>query len=86
MLLEFGDDFCTACEPVAGVWHEGNDPFRRCPIAGVDVVDVHLPEINAIRLLGGLPSYSTHSISCIERTAADGNVMGIWKNVCSAHS
>ena len=53
MLLEFGDDFCAPCEPIAGVWHEGNDPIRRRPIAVVDVVDVHLPEIHAISLLDG---------------------------------
>lgn len=67
MLLEFGDDFCTACEPFAGVWHEGNYSIRCCSIAGVDVVDVH-------------------SISCIERTAANSNIVRIWKNVCSTHS
>ena len=50
MLVEFGDNFCTACEPIAGVWHEGNDSIGRRPIV---VVDVHLPEIPAISLLGG---------------------------------
>jgi hypothetical protein len=51
MLLEFGDDFCTTCEPIAWVWHKGNDPTGRRPIAIVDVVDVHLPEIHAISLI-----------------------------------
>ena len=60
MLLEFGDNFCTACEPIAGVWHEGNDPIGRRTTAAVDVVDVHLPEIHAIGFLGG---YSTHSLT-----------------------
>ena len=52
MLLEFGDDCCAPCEPIAGAWHEGNDPVRRRPIAIVDVVDVHLPAIHTISLLG----------------------------------
>ena len=51
MLLEFGDDFCLPCEPIAWIWHEGNDPIRCCTIAVVDVVDVHLPEIHAISLV-----------------------------------
>ena len=42
MLPQFGDDFCAACEAIAQVWHEGNDPIERRPIA---IVDVHLPEI-----------------------------------------
>ena len=25
MLLQFGNDFCSACESNTGVWHEGND-------------------------------------------------------------
>jgi hypothetical protein len=44
MLLEFGNDFCLPCEPIAWIWHKGNDPIRRRTIA-VDVVDVDLPEI-----------------------------------------
>ena len=51
MCLEFGNDFCTPCEPIAGIWHKGNDPVRHRPIAVVDVVDVDLPEILAISLL-----------------------------------
>ena len=42
MPLEFGNDFCMPCEPIAGIWHKGNDPIRRHPIA---MVDVDLPEI-----------------------------------------
>ena len=42
MLPQLGDDFCAACEPIARIWHEGNDPIERRPIA---IVDVHLPEI-----------------------------------------
>ena len=50
MPLEFGNDFCTPCEPIAGIWHKGNDPIGHRPIA-VLVVDVDLPEILAISLL-----------------------------------
>ena len=48
MLLEFGNDFCPACEPIAWVWREGDDPIGRRPIAVVGVVDVHLPKIRTI--------------------------------------
>ena len=41
MPLEFGDDFCAACEPIARIWHKGNDPIGRRPIA-VIVVDIDL--------------------------------------------
>ena len=41
MPLEFGDDFCAACEPIARIWHKGNDPIRRRPIV-VIVVDIDL--------------------------------------------
>ena len=41
MLLESGDDFCAACEPIARIWHKGNDPIGRRPVA-VIVVDVDL--------------------------------------------
>jgi len=51
MLLEFGNDFCLPCEPIAWIWHEGNDPIGHHTIAVVDVVDVHLPEIHAISLV-----------------------------------
>ena len=45
MPLEFGNDLCPPCEPIAWVRHEGDDPIGYRPIAVVDVVDVHLPEI-----------------------------------------
>ena len=48
MALQFGDGFCTPCEPIARIWHKGNNPIGRRPIA---VVDVDLPEIHAISLL-----------------------------------
>ena len=49
MLLKFGEDFCTACEPIARIWHKGNDAIGHRPI--VISVDVHLPEIHAISLV-----------------------------------
>ena len=36
MPLEFGDDLCAACEPIARIWHKGNDPIGRRPIAIID--------------------------------------------------
>ena len=45
MPLEFGDDLCAACEPIARIWHKGNDAVRCRLIA---IIDVHLPEIHAI--------------------------------------
>ena len=49
MLLKFGNDFCTACEPIARVWYKGNDPIRHRPIAMI--VNLHLPEIHALSLV-----------------------------------
>ena len=49
MPLEFGNVFCLPCEPIAWIWHEGNDTIRCCPIAMIAVVDVHLP--NTINLV-----------------------------------
>ena len=51
MLLKFGDDFCAPCEPIAWIWRKGNDSIRRRPTARTAVVDVHLREIPAIRLV-----------------------------------
>ena len=48
MPLQFGNDFCPPCEPIAWVWREGDDPVRHRPIAVVNVVDVNLPEIRTI--------------------------------------
>ena len=48
MALEFGNNFCPACEPIARVRREGDDPIERRPIAVVGVVDVHLREIRTI--------------------------------------
>ena len=49
MPLEFSNNFCAACEPTARIWHKGNDPIGRRPIA--IIVDVHLPEIHTISLI-----------------------------------
>ena len=49
MFLEFGDDFCAACEPNARIWRKGNDPIGRRPIAIV-VVDVDLQETKHYQL------------------------------------
>ena len=46
--LEFGDIFCLPCEPIAWIWHEGNDAIRCHPTA---IIDVHLPEIHDISLV-----------------------------------
>ena len=51
MPLEFSDDFCTACESIAWIWHEGNDSIRCHPIAIIAVLDVDLLEIHAISLV-----------------------------------
>ena len=51
MSLEFTDDFCPPCEPTAWIWHKGNDPIRRRPVAIIVVVDVDLPEIHAISVV-----------------------------------
>jgi thiol-disulfide isomerase/thioredoxin len=48
MLLEFGNDFCPPCKPIAWIWHEGDDPIRHHPIAIIVVVDVHLRQIHAL--------------------------------------
>ena len=51
MPLQFGNDFCPACEAIAWVRREGDDPIERLPIAVVDVVDVHLPHVHSISLV-----------------------------------
>ena len=59
MPLEFGNDFCTSGEPIARIWHQGNDPIGRRPIA---VVDMDLSEIHAISLLS---TYLTVSLTAL---------------------
>ena len=59
MSLEFGNDFSTSGEPIARIWHKGNDPVGRRPIA---VVDLDLPEIHTINLLS---TYLTVSLTVL---------------------
>ena len=47
--LEFRNDFRAACEPVARIWHKGNDPIEHRPIA-IIVLDVDLQEIQRHQL------------------------------------
>ena len=54
MPLESGDDLYTPCEPIARIWHKGNDPIGRRPIAVLDVVDLHPPEIHKSACLIGI--------------------------------
>ena len=51
---EFSNDFCTPCEPIAWIWHKGNNPIGRRPIDVVDVVDVDLSDIHAVSLLSSI--------------------------------
>ena len=51
MALEFTDDICPPYEPIAWIWHKGNDPIRDCSIAITAVVHLDLREINAIILV-----------------------------------
>ena len=80
MTLEFVDDFCTPCEPIAWIWHKGNDRIGHRPIS---VVDVNLPEI---QLAEKIPNCSTYRVSCVECAAAHGSATSVSKNVRSAHS
>ena len=89
MSLEFSNNFCAACEPVAWIWHKGNDAIGRHPIAIIVVVDVHLPEIHTTRLNNSPEhlhdNHSTHSVGSIEDVIASNKVVSTRKNACSAH-
>ena len=62
MPLEFGDYLCAAYEPIARIWHKGNDTIRYRPIG---IIDVHLPEIHAISLFTRtFTSWAFYSQSC----------------------
>ena len=80
MLLEFGNDFCTPCEPSARVWHKGNGPRR--PIA-IIVVEVDLQHI--IFLADTFSKHSTHSLSFKECVVASNKVVSALKEARSAH-
>ena len=47
MALEFGDDLCAACEPIARIWHKGNDPIGHRPTA---IIDVDLQDVQRHQL------------------------------------
>ena len=74
MALEFGDDFCPSCEPIARIWHKGNDPIERRPIP---IVDIDLQGVQRCQLAGQVSKYCTHSVSCVERATTNDNVMSI---------
>jgi len=84
MPLEFGDDFCAASEPIAWIWHEGNDPIRCRPIARI-VVDVDLQEIQHYQL-ASIGQNSTHSVSCMECVVASYEAVSTGKKVRFAHA
>ena len=54
MHVKFGNDICTPCEPIAWIWHKGNNPIGRRPIGVVDVVDLDLSGIHAVSLLSSI--------------------------------
>ena len=83
MPLQFSNDFCAACEPIARIGHKGNDPIGRHPIA-IIVVNVDLPEIQHHQLASFRKHY-THTLSFIECVVASYKVVGTHKKVCSAH-
>jgi hypothetical protein len=82
MPLEFGDDFCAACEPIARIWHKGNDPIRRRPIVTIVALDVHLPEVNSSE---HLHDSHTHNISSIEGALFGNEVVSTRKTARYAH-
>ena len=90
MALEFGNDSCTACEPSARIWHKGNDPNGRRPIA-IIVVDVDLLQIQRHQLaqhripLVNIPKHSTHSLSFNECVVTSDKVVSARKEARSAH-
>ena len=84
MALEFGNDFCPPCEPIAWVWRERDDPIGCRPISVVDVVDVHLPKIHTISLHIDIVT-TTHSASGIECGVTGNNMVSTRKNARSAH-
>ena len=80
MVLEFGNDFCTPCEPSTRVWHMANGPRR--PIA-IIVVEVDLQHI--IFLADTFSKHSTHSLRFNECAIASDKVVSARKEARSAH-
>ena len=83
MPLELGDGVCAACEPVARIWHKGNDPVGRHPIA-ITVVDVKLQEI-ATPSASLLDIWSKYFTRIIERVVASKKVVSAREKARSAH-
>ena len=84
MALQSGNDFRPACEPIAWVWREGDDPIGCRPISVADVVDVHLPKIHTISLHIDIVT-TTHSASGIECGVTGNNMVSTRKNARSTH-
>ena len=83
MPLKFSNDFCTPCEPTARIWHQGNDPIRRRPIATI-IVDVDLEHIKYYQR-DTFGKHSTHSLSFNECVVASNKLVSAGKEVPSAH-
>ena len=73
MPLEFSNDFYAASESIARIWHKGNDPIGRRPIA-IIVVNVDLKEIQRHQL-ASFSKRDTHSLSFIECVVASYKVV-----------
>ena len=78
MCLEFGDDFCAACEPGARIWHKGNDPIGRRPITIIMYVDLQETKPSSAYLMDTISNHSTHVIECV---VASNKVV----SACEAH-
>ena len=85
MLLQFGNDFCSACESNTGVWHEGNDRVGCSSTPKVIDVDLYACKDPHHQLAQVYNCRFTHSASCIDCAIVQGNVMCARENMCSAH-
>ena len=89
MLLQFGNDFCAACEPIARIWQEGNDPIEHRPTAEIALV-AHAVDLQEIQHheLGSFSKHDTHSVKCVvsyEMCVASYEVASALKKVLSTH-
>ena len=80
MPLELSNDFRAACEPIARIWHKGNDPIGHRPIAIIVVDD--LREIQRHQLASFSKWHSAHFIEC---AVASYKVVSARKKVRSTH-
>jgi hypothetical protein len=62
MPLEFSNDFCAACKPIARTWHKRNDPIGHCSIA-IIVVDVDLQDTMPLACL--MDTLGKHSLTVL---------------------